>query len=81
MAEKEPLMKIVQRLATDEEFRRQLMITRRDVLMDELGISGEAYDALVGLIPVVLAGGLIALGDGASPASDVGGSPQWGSWA
>ena len=55
MAEREGLVNVVHRLATDEEFRRRLMVTPREVMMAELGISGEAYDALIGLVPVLLA--------------------------
>ena len=64
MAEKDTLVKAIHRIATDEEFRRRLMVTPREVLMAELGISREAYDALIGLAPVLLAGGLLVLGDG-----------------
>jgi hypothetical protein len=81
MAEKEGLLRIVQRLATDEEFRHRLMVTPREVLMAELGISVEAYDALISIVPVVLAGGLLVFADAASPPSNVIDSPQWGSWA
>jgi hypothetical protein len=81
MAEREGLLGIVQRLATDEEFRHRLMVTPREVLMAELGISGEAYDALISIVPVLLAGGLLVFGDAASPAPNAIDSPQWGSWA
>lgn len=80
MAEKERLVKAIHRLASDEELRQQLMITPREVLMAELGIPGEAYDALVGLAPVLLAGGLFMLGGGVSPEPDGLMQPQFGGW-
>jgi hypothetical protein len=57
MAERESLVRVVHRLTIEEEFRRRLMVTPREVLTAELGISGEAYDALMGLAPILLAGG------------------------
>lgn len=80
MSEKRGLLKLIQRLATDEEFRRRFMVTPREVLMAELGISREVYDALVGLAPVLLAGGLFALGDFSSSGQDGVIQPDWGQW-
>jgi hypothetical protein len=80
MAERETLVGIVQRLVTDEEFRRRLMVTPREVLLAELGISREAYDALIGLAPVLLASGLLILGDGPLPGPDGLLQPNWGRW-
>ena len=80
MAEKDTLVKAIHRIATDEEFRRQLMVTPREVLMAELGISREAYDALIGLAPVLLAGGLLVLGDGPLVGPDGLLQPNWGRW-
>lgn len=80
MAEKETLVRVIQRLATDEEFRQRLMVTPREVLMAELGISREAYDALIGLAPVLLAGGLLVLGDGPKVGPDGLLQPEWGRW-
>jgi hypothetical protein len=80
MAEKDTLVKAIHRIATDEEFRRRLMVTPREVLMAELGISREAYDALIGLAPVLLAGGLLALGDGPLVGPDGLLQPEWGRW-
>jgi hypothetical protein len=80
MAEKETLVRAIHRIATDEEFRRRLMVTPREVLMAELGISREAYDALIGLAPVLLAGGLFVLGDGPLPGPDGLAQPNWGRW-
>ena len=80
MAEKETLVRAIHRIATDEEFRRRLMVTPREVLMAELGLSGEAYDALIGLAPVLLAGGLLVLGDGPLVGPDGLLQPTWGRW-
>jgi hypothetical protein len=80
MAEKDTLVKAIHRIATDEEFRRRLMVTPREVLMAELGISREAYDALIGLAPVLLAGGLLVLGDGPLVGPDGLLQPNWGRW-
>ena len=80
MEDRESLVRGVQRLVTDEEFRRRLIVTPRRVLMAELGISGEAYDALIRLAPVLLAGGLLILGDGTWPGPDGVLAPGWGRW-
>jgi hypothetical protein len=80
MAEKERLVKAIHRLVSDKEFRRRLMVTPREVLMVELGISGEAYDALVGLAPILLAGGLSIVGGGLSPELDAILQPRFGGW-
>ena len=80
MAERDTLVRVIQRLATDEEFRQRLMVTPREVLMAELGISREAYDALIGLAPVLLAGGLLVLGDGPLVGPDGLLQPNWGRW-
>ena len=80
MAEKDTLAKAIHRIATDEEFRRRLMVSPREVLMAELGISREAYDALIGLAPVLLAGGLLVLGDGPLVGPDGLLQPNWGRW-
>jgi hypothetical protein len=80
MAEKERVVQAIHRLATDEEFRLRFMVTPREILMAELGISGETYRALVSLVPVVLAGGLFVLGGGVSPEPVDIAQAQWGSW-
>jgi len=80
MEEKPSLAKAVQRLLTDEELRRQLLMTPREVLMVELGISGETYDALMSLVPVVLAGGLFLLSSGMDPGAHTIDEPGWGGW-
>jgi len=80
MSEKEGLITVIHRLATDEGFRRQLLVAPREVLMAELGISEEAYDALLAVAPVILAGGLFMLQGGGSPNPDPLAEADWGGW-
>jgi len=80
MSKKEGLIRVIHRLATDEGFRHQLLITPREVLMAELGISGEVYDALLAVAPVILAGGLFMLRGGGAPDSDPSIEADWGGW-
>ena len=79
MEEKASLVRVVQRLVTDDELRRRLLIAPREALIAELGISGETYDALMTFVPVLLAGGLILLG-GIDPGSQTIDAPGWGNW-
>jgi hypothetical protein len=78
--ERESLVRAVQRLAKDEEFRHRLLNTPREVVMAELGISSETYQALVSLVPVLLAGGLFVLAGGGLPGTEGIESPTWGGW-
>lgn len=78
MEEKESLVRAIRRLVADKELRGRLLAAPRQVLMAELGISGEVYDALLGLAPVLLAGSLILLEGGTPPAS--GGTSTEGAW-
>lgn len=80
MEERESLVRAVQRLATDEQFRHRLLSTPREVVMAELGISGETYQALVSLVPVLLAGGLFVLAGGGSPGIEGMDTSSWGRW-
>lgn len=64
MANDRGLLEIIQRLVTDSDFREQLTIAPRETMMTELGISQEVYNALIALVPVLLAGGVWILGDG-----------------
>jgi hypothetical protein len=80
MAERESLVRVIQRLAVDEEFRHRMLNTPREVVMAELGISGETYQALVSLVPVLLAGGLFILAGGGLPGTEGIDSPGWGGW-
>jgi hypothetical protein len=80
MTEKESLVRAIHRIMTDEGFRRRLRVTPREVLMAELGISGETYDALLSLAPIMLAGGLFALAAGISPELGDLVDPYWGGW-
>lgn len=75
--ENDTLLAVARRLVTDSEFRSRVMINPRETLAD-LGLSAQAYDALVALVPVLLAGGLFLLnggGDGGQIASPTQG---WG---
>jgi hypothetical protein len=80
MTEKQRLVGAIHRLVTEEEFRRRLLIAPREVLMEEWGVSGEVYQALVHLAPVLLAGGLFVLGGGLSPDGSSIDAPGWGRW-
>ena len=80
MEEKVSLAKAVQRLLTDGDLRRRLLVAPREVLMAELGISGETYDALTSLVPVVLAGGLYLLSGAVEPGTLPGEGSTWGGW-
>ena len=78
MTQNTGLLAVVHRLATDEEFRTRVMIAPRETLATELGISGENYDALVTLLPVLFMGGLLVFGNSASPMPPE--DPDWGRW-
>lgn len=81
MEEKESLARAIHRLVADKELRGRLLAAPRQVLMAELGVSGEVYDALVGLAPVLLAGSLVLLQGGTSPGSGgVSTEGTWGRW-
>jgi hypothetical protein len=80
MAEQERLVRAIHRLATEQEFRQRLLIAPREVLLDELGVSGEVYQALVSLVPVLLAGGLFVLTGGQPPGGNDVESAVWGHW-
>ena len=56
------LLEIVHRLVADEEYRTWFMTSPKQALIAELGISPSAYDALMAALPVVLAGGIMAVG-------------------
>jgi hypothetical protein len=50
-------LEIAQRLVVDRDFRERFLVDPRTVLAD-LGVSAEAYQALVGIVPILLAGGI-----------------------
>ena len=75
MAEQRELLKVVQRLVTEEDFRNRLMMSPKETLITELGISRENYESLMAVLPAILAGGIIVLGDGSIPLGD-----DWGGW-
>lgn len=56
------LLEIVHRLVADEEYRTWFMTSPKQALIAELGISPSAYDALMAALPIVLAGGIAAVG-------------------
>ena len=74
------LLELVHRLVSDEDLRNQLATTPKEILITELGISRENYEALMALLPVVLAGGLYILGGGPSSGPGDLVQPDWGSW-
>ena len=49
----EGILEIVHQIATDEEFRQQLMTSPREALAQR-GLSPDVYDTLVRLAPVLL---------------------------
>jgi hypothetical protein len=55
------LLEIAQRLVVDEEYRTWFMASPKEALIAELGMSPSAYDALMAALPVVLAGGMVAM--------------------
>ena len=52
------LLEIAHRLVTDAEFRELFLISPAETLAD-LGVSAEAYRALVAMAPILLAGGVV----------------------
>lgn len=69
------LPELMRRFATDEEFRNRVLLAPKETLMAELGISRETYEALVAVIPVLVAGGLLVAG-GKDPSV----TSSWGNW-
>jgi len=51
------LLEIAQRIAVDEDYRRRFLVAPQEVLVD-LGVSPDAYKALVAIVPILLAGGI-----------------------
>jgi hypothetical protein len=61
----EGILEVMHQLATDEDFRQQLMVNPRETLA-ERGLSPEVYDTLVRLVPVlvsVAAAGIVLDGE------------------
>jgi hypothetical protein len=50
------LLEIAHRLVADRDFRERFLIAPKDVLAD-LGVSAEVYQALLAVLPILLAGG------------------------
>jgi len=55
------LLQIAQRLVVDRDFRERFLIAPAAVLAD-LGVSAEAYQALMAVVPILLAGGIGIIG-------------------
>lgn len=55
------LLEIAHRLVVDEEYRTWFMTSPKEALIAELGISASAYEAIMAALPVVLAGGMVAM--------------------
>lgn len=49
----EGVLEVVHQLATDEDFRQQLMINPKETLAQR-GLSPDVYDTLVRLVPVLI---------------------------
>jgi hypothetical protein len=75
MEEKQKLAQVIQRLRSDEAFRRLVLTAPRETLKAELGISDEVYQAMVTLAPALVAGGLFVLAHGAPPEPE-----RWSGW-
>ena len=75
MTEQNGLVEVVHRLVVEEDFRKRLVMAPKETLLTELGISRENYEALIAVIPVLVAGGIGILGGGVVPLGD-----HWGGW-
>jgi hypothetical protein len=75
MAEQNGLVEVVHRLVIEEDFRKRLVMAPKETLITELGISRENYEALIAVIPVLVAGGIGILGGGVPSKGD-----NWGGW-
>jgi hypothetical protein len=78
--EQKDLLKAVRRILSEEPLRHQFMLAPRETLITELGLARESCDALMALAPVLLSGGLFALGSGMLPNSDPSVPDGWGGW-
>lgn len=71
------LLEIAQRLVSDRDFRERVLIAPEDVLAD-LGVSAEAYRALVAVVPVLLAAGVLLVDGGTGEVGTNGSVMGWG---
>jgi hypothetical protein len=71
------LLEIANQLLTDRDFRERLLVAPQDVLAD-LGLSAETYRALMAVVPVLLAGGVVFLAGGPGDAHLNGSDMGWG---
>jgi hypothetical protein len=70
------LLEIAHRLVADEEYRTWFMTSPKQALIADLGISPSAYDSLIAALPVLMAGGMFAIG--AIGVKPTGGDNDWG---
>jgi len=82
MTEDKGLLNIIHRLVADDDFRERFATMPKETLMAELGLTEESYRALAAILPALLAGGLLALGEGPSgdPGTNGIGFPPYGGW-
>ncbi len=73
------LLEVIHRFLTDRELRERWMMAPRETLLAELGVSRESYQALMAVVPLLVAGGLFVLSNGCTPGA-AGPSPNWGGW-
>jgi hypothetical protein len=71
------LLEIAHRLIVDREFRERFLIAPQDMLVD-LGVSAEAYRALVAVVPILLAGGIGLIDSGLADKGINGPNVGWG---
>jgi len=77
MTEERSLLSLIHQFVTDDSFRNRLMHVPRETLIAELGISGEIYQALMTVAPVLVLGGLFILQGGVDGRP---GPDAWGGW-
>ena len=77
MTEERSLLSLIHQLVVDDSVRSRLLHAPRETLIDELGISGETYQALMTVVPILVAGGLVILQGSADGGPGI---DSWGSW-
>ena len=80
MTEQKRYLKLAHRLVVDEQFRSRLVMAPREILITELGISRKTYEALVSIVPAVVAGGLFVLASHPPIGAEEMLDPNWGGW-
>ena len=71
------LLEIAHRLVVDRDFREQFLIAPQKVLAD-LGVSAEAYRALMAVAPILLAGGVGLINAAGQGGGDIEAMLGWG---